>query len=122
MTKFKASKKENMKTYFLASIMLISTNLFSQEKPKSMPNNGSNYTEWTINDYDNFVENESEKCASGNKYIIAQEKHNLELETGLLKSKIYNKEIDENDFNKSISSLQTNYDNTIIQLDKQCSE
>lgn len=116
------SKKTNVKIVLFILITFSTTNLFSQEKPKSAPNKGDQYAEWTINDYNNFVKHESENCAKNTRYQTSTKKYNLELEIGLLKSKKYNKEINENKFNSTVNELQTRYDNEIKDLEVKCSE
>lgn len=92
------------------------------DKPKSAPNMGDQSAEWTIDDYNNFLKGDSENCAKNTIFQTSTKKYNLDLEIGLLKSKKYNKEINENKFNLLINELQTNYDNEIKNLEIKCAE
>lgn len=116
------SKINKVKGFLLITLMLVSINIFSQEKPKSIPNDGSKYDNWTINDYNNFVKNKSEECFGKTEYAIARKKSDLSLEIGLLNGKLSNKEINYKTYNKSINELQTNYDNEVIEINKNCSD
>ena len=92
------------------------------DKPKSAPNMGIQYAEWTIDDYNNFLKGDSENCAKNTIFQTSTKKYNLDVEIGLLKSKKYNKEINENKFNLLVNELQTNYDNEIKNLEIKCAE
>lgn len=66
----------NLKTVLLVVILFLTANLFSQEMPKSAPNNASErpYPKWKVDDYQYFINKETYLCTSQairEKYIQA---------------------------------------------------
>lgn len=122
-------ERSNIKKFLLVIIMLISTNLFSQVRPKYLQNNGSNEDrDWnSIKDFDDFVIKLSHTC--GGRKMIEQEKAKRYLESSIniLLAKNYDNElnkvpVDTNQFNETVEKLKIKCKNRLLELENMCTE
>lgn len=116
--------KQDFSYFYNDEITYLETNPINE--PSSLPNNGSDVV-WSIEDYDNFLKSETEKCP--NLLIKKKDEAQKKLDKAInkLKSDKYSNElnkvsVDENEYKQSIKNLESEYQKQIENLKSFCIE